>query len=73
MFDLRVLHIRLRVCFELNVACVPGATDANAYFSAHSLQCFSELSFLFVSYIYLLKGLGCSGLSVNTNKKRKRE
>jgi hypothetical protein len=63
VFDL--IRCILCVCFahytELDVACVFGATNANVYLCAHSLECFSQLVFLFFAYIYLLGGEGYSG------------
>lgn len=73
MFDL--IRCIFCVCFahytELVVACHFGATNANAYLCAHSLECFSELVFLFFAYIYLLGGDGYSGPIKKTKDKEK--
>jgi len=63
-----VLHV---IRTELNVAFVFGATNANAYLCDHSLECFSELVFLFFAYIYILGGEEYSGPIKKTKNQEK--
>ena len=53
------------------VAFVFEVTNVNAYLCAHSLECFSELVFLFFAYIYLLEGEGYSGPIKKTKNQEK--
>jgi hypothetical protein len=67
-----VLHIILCMCFESNVACVPGATDAKAYLLIHSSQCFSDSLFFSLLIFFFCGGTGMQWSALKDEEKRKR-
>jgi hypothetical protein len=67
-----MLHLLCVFCTLYWVGCCVcfGPTNVNAYLCAHSLECFSELVFLFFAYIYLFVGEGYNGPIKKTNRGR---